>query len=354
MPACQSRMALAFLLMVAPLRSQEMHDHRVPEKLGTVSFPVSCAPSVQESFNRSVALLHSFAYSAALASFENISRLDPDCAMNHWGAAMSLFHQLWELRLKPDALDVGEREIRLAQQNAGNLPTREKQFIDALGLIFKDSSQVPYATRALNYEEAMGRLAAANRSDHEAQVFYALALLSNAPPADKTHARQKRALALLEPLGLAYPDHPGILHYEIHACDNAELAQRGLAAARAYSRVAPSAPHALHMPSHIFTRLGLWQDSIASNLASSEAARRQGDTGEELHAMDYLVYAYLQLGRNEEAKQVLQQVETLSTLNQREFKIAYAAAAIPIRYPWSGISGPRPLPLCRPRVHLHM
>ena len=331
MPVCRLALTFIFFLVVAPLWSQEVHEHGVPEKLGTVSFPVSCESSVQQNFNRSVALLHSFAYSAARTAFEDIARLDPGCAMAHWGIAMSLFQQLWEPHLRPEVTDLGEREIRLAQHNDA-VSTREKQFISALAFLFDNASQIPYSTRANNYEQAMSRLAADNSKDVEAQVFYALALLSNASATDKTHAKQKHALALLEPLGRAHPDHPGILHYEIHACDNAELAQRGLGAARTYSRVAPSAPHALHMPSHIFTRLGLWQDSIASNLAARESARQHGDTGEELHAMDYLMYAYLQLGRYDEAKQVMLQLKSMTALNEHEFKIGYAATAIPIRY----------------------
>jgi len=178
----------------------------------------------------------------------------------------------------------------------------------------------------------MSSLAAKDRKDTEAQVFYALALLANASPTDQTHAKQKQAADLLEPLYHAYPEHPGIPHYLIHAYDNAELAPRGLAAARVYSTIAPSAPHALHMPSHIFTRLGLWQDSIASNLAARDAAHRQSDTGEELHAMDYLVYAYLQSGRNTEAFEVVQQLRNIPELNTGNFKIGYAATAMPIRY----------------------
>ena len=178
----------------------------------------------------------------------------------------------------------------------------------------------------------MSDLASQNRKDVEAQVFYALALLANASPTDKTHAKQKQAADLLEPLDRAYPQHPGIPHYLIHAYDNAELAPRGLPAARAYSQIAPSAPHALHMPSHIFTRLGLWDDSIASNLAAREAAHQQGDTGEELHAMDYLVYAYLQSGRDEDAAQVIQQLKNMPKLDAGDFKIAYASTAMPVRY----------------------
>ena len=299
------------LLFIVPFSSaQETHDHRAPEKLGKVSFPISCKPAVQEQFDRGVALLHSFAYTAAENAFQGVAEQDPQCAMAHWGIAMTYFHQLWEPPIAPATISIAQKEIQRAQQ-IGTGSERERQFIHALGLIYQDAATVPYRTRALNYEHAMSDLAAANRKDVEAQVFYALALLANASPADKTHAKQKQAADLLEPLDRAYPEHPGIPHYLIHAYDNAELAPKGLAAARAYSQIAPSAPHALHMPSHIFTRLGLWDDSIASNLAAREAAHQQGDTGEELHAMDYLVYAYLQSGRDKEAAQVIQQLKSM-------------------------------------------
>ena len=310
---------------------QETHSHSAPEKLGKVSFPISCAPAVQEHFNRGVALLHSFAYTAAEHAFQGVAEEDPRCAMAQWGMAMTYFHQLWEPPIESSIISIAQKEIQRAQQiGAGS--ERERQFIHALGFIYQDAATVPYSTRALNYEQAMSRLASANRNDVEAQVFYSLALLANASPADKTHARQKKAADLLEPLDRTYPEHPGIPHYLIHAYDNAELAPKGLRAARAYSEVAPSAPHALHMPSHIFTRLGLWEDSIASNLASREAAHQQGDTGDELHAMDYLVYAYLQSGRDKEAAQVIQQLTNMPKLNLGNFIIAYAYTAMPIRY----------------------
>ena len=323
---------LLTLLFIFPFSSaQETHSHSAPEKLGKVSFPISCTPAVQEQFDRGVALLHSFAYTAAENAFQGVAELDPRCAMAHWGMAMTYFHQLWDPPIAPATISIAQKEIQRAQQ-IGTGSERERQFINALGLIYQDAATVPYRTRALNYEHAMSDLAAENRKDVEAQVFYALALLANASPADKTHAKQKQAADLLEPLDRAYPQHPGIPHYLIHAYDNAELAPRGLPAARAYSQIAPSAPHALHMPSHIFTRLGLWEDSIASNLAAREAAHQQGDTGEELHAMDYLVYAYLQSGRDKEAAQVIQQLKNMPKLNAGDFKIAYASTAMPVRY----------------------
>jgi tetratricopeptide (TPR) repeat protein len=204
--------------------------------------------------------------------------------------------------------------------------------VNAIGVVFQDAATIPYATRAANYERAMSKLASENKTDVEAQVFYALALLANASPTDKTHAWQKQAVEILEPLDVRYSQHPGIPHYLIHACDNAELAPRGLAAARAYSEVAPSAPHALHMPSHIFTRLGLWEDSIASNLAAKDAAHAQGDRREELHSMDYLVYAYLQRGREKEAGQIVERLKAMQPLNSSDFTVGYASVAMPVRY----------------------
>ncbi len=309
----------------------EIHDHGIPEKLGKVNFPISCNGAVRPEFNRAVALLHSFAYSAAETAFRNVSTQDPQCAIAHWGVAMSQFHQLWEPPLSPESASIASEEIGKALAlDTGT--ERERRFIHAASLIFQNSDAVPYPKRALSYEQAMADLAAHNKQDIETQVFYALALLANASPTDKTHQRQKQAADLLEPLYRAYPQHPGIAHYLIHACDNEEMAQRGLPEARAYARIAPSAPHALHMPSHIFTRLGLWDDSIASNTAARNAAHRASDIGEELHAMDYLVYAYLQSGRDTDAAQVIQQLKSMSKLNTQDFKVGYAATVMPVRY----------------------
>jgi tetratricopeptide (TPR) repeat protein len=328
---CLWRILLTLLLVVPFSPAQETHSHPAPEKLGKVSFPVSCTPAAQAEFNKGVALLHSFAYTSAANTFQKVAELDHRCAMAHWGVAMTYFHQLWEPPLSSATISIAQNELQRARQlDAGS--ERERQYIHALGLIYQDPAIVPYRTRALRYENAMSDLASANKQDVEAQILYALALLANASPADKTHARQKQAVSLLEPLDRTYPDHPGIPHYLIHACDNAELAPRGLPAARAYSQIAPAAPHALHMPSHIFTRLGLWDDSIASNLAASEAAHQQGDTGEELHAMDYLVYAYLQSGRDTDAAHAVQQLKGTPKLNASDFKTTYASTAMPVRY----------------------
>jgi tetratricopeptide (TPR) repeat protein len=196
---------------------------------------------------------------------------------------------------------------------------------------YRDGPVTPPAARARRYSEAMAGVARDNPADDEAQIFYALSLLGVASPADHTHANQKHASAILEPLWKKQPNHPGIAHYLIHAYDSAELAPYGLTPARAYAKIAPSAPHALHMPSHIYTRLGLWKDSVTSNVAARAAAHAQGDVGEELHAMDYLTYALLQLGRFDEARSVAAQSQAMTSLNTAAFKIGYAANAMPVR-----------------------
>ena len=325
--------AVLILALLAPALSlvQDEHDHPAPEKLGKVSFHTSCKTETQQEFDRAVALLHSFAYKTAEESFQSVAQQDSQCAIAHWGIAMTHFHQLWEPPLPPGSISVAQKEITQAA-TLEEASARERGYIHALSLIFNGAATVPYRTRATNYELAMHEVAAANPKDVETQVFYALALIANAPPSDREHQKQKQAADLLEPLYREFPDHPGIPHYLIHACDNQEMAARGLAAARAYANIAPSAPHALHMPSHIFTRLGLWDDSIASNLAARGAAQREGDTGEELHAMDYLVYAYLQRERYQEAAQVIEQLGAMQNLEMGDFKIGYAATAIPIRY----------------------
>jgi hypothetical protein len=322
---------LALALPPAAAAQYQSHQHPAPEKLGKVTFRNSCGPGVQAKFERAVALLHSFAYAPAEQAFRDVSSADSKCAMAYWGEAMTHYHELWEPAIPPDELAAAKAAVERARQS-GAATERERGFIAALAPLFHDAESAPVATRAANYSQAMRELAARHPDDAEAQIFYALSLVATASPADKTHSNQKKAVEILEPLYRRFPDHPGLAHYLIHACDNAEMAQRGVAAARAYSKIAPSAPHALHMPSHIFTRLGLWDDSIASNLAARAAAHQQGDPGEELHAMDYLVYAYLQSGRDAEVAGVLAQLRGMPALANREFKIGYSATAIPIRY----------------------
>ncbi|MBS0393885.1 MAG: hypothetical protein JSR54_04620 [Proteobacteria bacterium] len=329
------------------------HSHPAPEKLGTVHFETSCARAARAPFDHAVALLHSFAYDAAEREFRAIAVQDPDCAMAHWGAALSVYHQMWSPP-GAQALRTGREEVQAAQRLAAG-SERERLFIAATAAYFAGTAPADPAARALGYEHAMATLAARFPEDDEAQVFYALALLSTAPPTDRTHANQKRAAALLEPIYRRQPDHPGVAHYLIHAYDSTELAPRGLAAARAYATIAPGAPHALHMPSHIFTRLGLWDDSIASNEAARRAAREQHDVGEELHAMDYLTYAFLQRGRVTDAERVVQQLQSMGDLLDGDFKVGYASTAMPVRLAvegerWAVASTLAPLPGTAPHV----
>lgn len=325
-----SHVMCGLLLMASSALAGEAHDHGVPETLGSVSFPVSCDPAAQPEFNRAVALLHSFAYASSEQAFRRVATKDPHCAMAFWGLAMVHFHPVWSPPLPPEAFAQAQCDA-LQAARLGAKSERERDFIRAAGVLFQASHDFSPSQRTVAYERAMAHVAHAYPDDVEAQVFYALALLSNASPTDKTHAKQKQAIAILEPLFRVHPDHPGLAHYLIHACDSQELAKRGLTAARAYAKIAPSAPHALHMPSHIFTRLGLWDDSIQSNLASRQSAHAQGDRMGELHAMDYLVYAYLQKGEDEEAEHVVAEMKSMPALDMSESAIAYAATVMPIR-----------------------
>ena len=326
-----SRGLLAAVLGSALLSWAVQHDHPAPEKLGSVDFLVSCEAAVQSQLNRSVALLHSFAYTESENAFRQVLALDPACAMAHWGVAMTYYHQLWEPPLNATDYAKGKSELQQATP-ALRQSKREAGFISALGTLYSNADKQSLRERMLTYESSMSEVARANPHDTEAQVFYALALLSTAPTTDKTHANQKKAVAILEPLYVANPQHPGIAHYLIHACDNTEMAGQGEQAARDYSKIAPSAPHALHMPSHIFTRLGMWNDSVISNQAARHAAHEGGDLGEELHAMDYLTYAFLQLGRDDEAAGVIASLHQMSGLSGQRFKVGYAATAMPARF----------------------
>lgn len=322
-------LVLAFLFASVLLLGQETHNHPAPEKLGTVSFSNTCAPAVQPQFNRAVALLHSFTFPEAEKGFQEVLSHDPNCAMAHWGIAMSLYHELWEA---PGPGDLANGSAELAQAEKMKASPREREYIAALATYYRDSDKLSPQVRAKAYSDAMAKVAEENLKDSEAQIFYALSLIATASPMDKAHPNQKKAVAILEPLYKQYPDHPGLAHYIIHACDSTEMAHEGLQAARDYSKIAPSAPHALHMPSHIFTRLGYWDDSIQSNLASRAAAHQHGDIGEELHAMDYLTYAYLQRGRNADAAKVVQDLRAMEGVNPADFKMGYAGVAMPVRY----------------------
>ena len=309
--------------------------------------------AVAPAFDRAVALLHSFTYDQADMGFADVLSHDPNCAIAHWGRAMTLYHQLWDVPVGA-GLAAGIAEIDQAKAMATGTP-RERALITALGVYYADAGQVPATTRALRYSDAMAEVARDYPDDDEIAIFYALSLVATAPSTDRTHARQKRAADILEPIWKRQPDHPGVPHYLIHAYDSAELAQRGLPAARLYAKIAPSAPHALHMPSHIFTRLGLWDDSIASNIAARDAALAQGDVGEALHAMDYLTYAYLQRGRTADAANEVAALKAMTLPSGTGFKIGYAANAMPVRLAietrdWATAAQLSPIPGSGPQV----
>jgi hypothetical protein len=311
-----SLLVLVTLLLPACLFGDEGHHHEdlTPEQLGTVHFATSCTPAAQKVFGRGVALLHSFWYEEAQKDFEDVAKSDPQCAMAHWGIAMSLWHQLWN---HPDATTLarGLKEVKLGESLHAKT-SRERAYIAAIGAFYQDSEHTNYQARANAYSQAMAKVHQDYSDDKEAAVFYALSLLASEPDNDTTFANRKQAAAVLEPLFASDPDHPGVAHYLIHSYDRPQLAALGLNAARRYARIAPAAPHALHMPSHIFARLGLWQDDIDSNLASIAATRKtaamhMGGEGHQFHAMDFLVYAYLQSGREQDAQKVIEEVRSM-------------------------------------------
>jgi hypothetical protein len=332
--------ALLGLTLPPPPAPDEGHSHG-NEKLGRVDFPVTCAPAARAPFTRAVALLHSFAYAEARAAFEQVAKADVRCAMAHWGVAMTLFHPVWAAANPTaaptaDELQRGSAAVEKAKALGGG-DAREKDYIGAVDAFYAGSGD--YAARALAFETAMEGVHRRHPKDREAAIFYGLALLGNAPPTDKTYARQKKAAAILNAVLPEAPEHPGVAHYIIHSFDYPPIASLALPAARAYSKIAPSAPHALHMPSHIFTRLALWDDSIQSNLASAATARewvartQPGATSfDELHALDYLEYAYLQTCRAGKAAGVLDTASRVERVDEAQFAAAYALAAIPVRH----------------------
>ncbi len=307
------------------------------EKLGTVHFVISGSVTVQADFNRAVALLHSFQYEEAEKAFTNLGQANPNMGMASWGIAMCNYHPVWGPTTQADF----ERG-RTAADRAAKLgaPTvRERRYIQTIGVYYADADRLDAASRRAGYEQAMGRLHASYPDDLEGTVFFALAILGTAPRNDSTYAHQRRAADLLNGVLPLAPDHPGIAHYLIHSLDYPSLASLALPAARAYARIAPSSPHAQHMPSHIFTRLGLWDESIQSNLAARDAARRlmarthPGATHfDGLHAMDYLEYAYLQLGDFEAAEKVVADMAEVAKIDLPMFPAGYAFAATPARY----------------------
>ena len=327
-----SRVLLAAVCaaFVSPAVAQHEHPAGDPSKLGKVSFPVSCETSVQPQFSTAVAMLHSFWYEKASDTFAAVAQKDPTCGMAYWGIAMTYYHQIWQAP-GPADLKAGAAAAEKAKL-AGAKTQRERDYIAAVDTFYTDADKLDHRTRALAYEKAMDQLQARYPDDHEAAIFHALALLATAPPNDKTYVNQKKAGAILEPLFAEQPEHPGIAHYIIHAYDYPPLAQRALDAARRYAEIAPDSPHALHMPSHIFTRLGLWQESIASNLVSAASAQKNNAPGNDLHAKDYLIYAYLQGGQDREAKRALEAPPAGRPDDPQYMNWLYAMGTSPARY----------------------
>jgi len=346
------------LLLVAGLTALDAETAALPEPgdlraAGSVDFKVSCAPEVRSEFIRGVALLHSFFYEEARRIFTEVAAKDPTCAMAQWGIAMTWWHPIWTPPT-PDEMSAGKAAIEKAMGTTAGTE-RERGFIQALN-VYYDSSDSPNAgavgqschgpvgarDRVVAYEKAMRQLSEKYPDDFEAQTFYAFAILAvgYATPTDTTLAKQLQAAALLEKLWKKNPNHPGVTHYLIHSYDYPALAERGLPAARSYGSIAPWVPHALHMPSHIFTRLGMWEESIAANRSSADASRayaamrrRDATEAEELHALDYMAYSYLQEGQDPKAKEIVDFVATVRKTNPAlEFSAAYALAAIPSRY----------------------
>ena len=324
---------LSSTLLSGSYRAQEKPS--APERLAKTHFSTTCDPSVEKRFDRAVSVLHSFWFAEAIKEFHNVLETDPHCAMAYWGIAMSD----WGFRRQTAALRAGAAAIEKAESELKDVKTqREKDYIGALALLYKDFERVNPRTRIDAYEKAMKQLSAKYPEDREAVLFYALAILDTVVPTDKTYAARLKAGALLEKEFKTQPDHPGIAHYIIHAYDVPALADRALAAARRYAKIAPEVPHALHMPSHTFTRLGYWEESIDSNIRSAAAARKDGPSGagERLHALDYAVYGYLQTGQDRAAFRIVETIPTIArgsgpspTYGSANF---FAVAAIPARY----------------------
>jgi tetratricopeptide (TPR) repeat protein len=329
MSQATSLRALALAAVVLITAGTATGQQPATEKLGTVKFPVACSAPAQTEFLRGVAALHSFWFDTAHTAFTATAAADPSCGMAYWGVAVTLLGNPLAAPPSPKALQEGWSAVEKARA-AGARTQRERDYIEAIAAFYKDAATVEHRTRALAYEKAMEQLAARYPEDREASIFYALALNVTLVPTDKTYANQLKAAGILEKVFAEQPNHPGVAHYLIHSYDFPPLASKGLDAAKRYAAIAPSAPHALHMPSHIFTRLGYWQDSVDSNRASASAAK---DHGNWLHATDYMTYGYLQMAQDGEAKRAVDAALALGMPNSEYIGSAYALAAIPARYP---------------------
>lgn len=333
--------AVALLSVVAMRAMAQEHGHGSTARLGEVHFATSCRPAAQRDFTRALALLHSFQFSRAIEGYDAALKDDPTCAIAYWGRALSDWGNPFAPGTKdPGQLQLGRNSVERGR-SLGAKTERERAYLEAVARLYDDIDNVPQQVRLRAYRDAMERVAARYPDDHEASIFYALALAAAADPADKSYADQLKAGAILEELFRREPAHPGLAHYIIHAYDLPPLADRALVAARSYANIAPDAPHALHMPSHTFTRLGYWQESIDSNVAAAAAARHQGQTAEELHASDYETYAYLQTGHDRAAERIVRSLPEIAARFDPKAALVgagppaagfFALAAIPARY----------------------
>jgi len=321
-----------------------------------VEFATSCGPAVQHTFKHAVWTLHSFWYPEALKDFTAVTEAEPDCAIGYWGIAMSHWYPLW-YPPNPAALKAGSEAVEKAMA-APTKSEREKDYIAAIAAFYRDNDKLDHRTRALAYEKAMEQVYLKYPEDREAGVFYALALNATALPTDKTYANQKKAAEILNKVWKEQPNHPGVVHYLIHSDDSAQFAQAGLDAAICYAKIAPDVPHALHMPSHIFTRLAMWQESIDSNRAANAAALAyvrkslgpQAFDGETVHTMDYLEYAYLQTAQDGPAKAVVDELLGFQQSAAANLPTAYAVAAIPVRFALERRDWPAAASLSEPAI----
>ncbi len=333
-----SLVLLCFSVAMPQDKHHQDHHHDSSEKIGRVNFPVSCNETAGKQFNRAVAWLHSFEYGEAERAFTQVTNTDPKCAMGYWGVAMSNYHPIWAPPT-PEELKKGLAAVETAK-SAGAPTERERDYIAAIEVFYKDSDRLDHRARALAYHKAMEQVYQRYPKDREAAVFYALTLISTGMMADdKSYVNEKKAAEILNRVLASDPEHPGVAHYLIHGYDYPQLANLALPAARSYAKIAPASAHARHMPSHIFTRLGLWRDSIQSNLDSAAAAKAYaarnnmaGAWDQQLHAMDYLAYAYLQGAQDKKALGVLDELNKFQKVEPQTFVAAYSYSAVPARY----------------------
>ncbi len=319
-------------------QQSHQHEHGASIEAGRVNFKVSCTPQGQRQFNRAVAWLHSFEYQEAEKAFNKVTEIDPRCAMAYWGVAMSNYHPLWAPPTA-DEFQRGTSALEKAKITGPKTP-RERSYLDAIAVFYQDAATLDHRKRAFAYSDAMKQLHQRYPLDREAGVFYALTLVATGMMSnDKSYTREKEAAQILKRVQAREPQHPGVAHYIIHGYDYPALARLALPAARSYAKFAPASSHAQHMPSHIFTRLGLWQEAIRSNLDASSSAkahavrhRMPGAWDQQLHAMDYLTYAYLQGAQDKLAWGVFDELMKIPTVEPQSFVVAYSATAIPARY----------------------